>query len=232
MALIVKVFRALLLPLFSYMLPICQTVPFALQTLYWLYNGRELPQCPFYSGPKRIIYKFDEPQFYFCWFAGGFNFAWPMIVPVGLVLAASFSMILGSFAQGKRSDEATDAEESLWEAEDGHIHRTCGRKSLTIMGYVLFDCVIMMPIVMFIHGFFPAVLSYWNCFVRGNRFNFVSAAKGAPSPRSTLAEESSPGALASFSPRGSMLSLKVNSSCPSTDDPTGCTSCAEVELCA
>lgn len=165
-----------MLPLSVNMLPICQSIPFAVQSLYWLYHGMGVPQCP-----NTVLYKFDEPQFYFCWFAGGFNLGWPMLIPIGLVVVASYYMILASFVECKSTDKGgkkTNAMESFWENEDGQIRPTCGSKRLTLLGYILNDMVGMLPIVMAIYGVIPAILSYWNCLVRGNHFDFVSAAKG------------------------------------------------------
>jgi hypothetical protein len=57
---------------------------------------------------------------------------------------------------------------------------------LTLLRYVLADCIVMLPIVMPIYGVLPAIMAYWNCLVRGNRFNFVSAAKGTAATPAVL----------------------------------------------
>lgn len=183
-SLIWKLVRAILLPFCVDMLPIIQSIPFAVESLYWFYHGMGVPECP-----NNALYKFDDPQFYFCWFAGGFNLAWPMILPIGLVIVASYFMVAASFIepsdkdkQDKQKLEGSTSEVegsgAIWHNEDGDVHATCGSKRLTVLGYVLFDVVVMLPIVMPIFGVIPAVMAYWNTLVRGNRFNFVSAAKG------------------------------------------------------
>jgi len=177
LSLLCKLLRVVLLPICVNMLPICQSIPFALESLYWMYHGMGVPQCPSSS-----LYKLDDPQFYFCWFAGGFNLGWPMLVPIGLVVVASFSMICASFLQpaAKVQQDATTKKQLLWMQDDGQIKPTCGSKKLTLAKYILSDFIFLLPIVMPIYGVLPAIMSYWNVFVRGNRFNFVSAAKGAP----------------------------------------------------
>jgi len=115
---------------------------------------------------------------------------WPLLFPILLVVLASYYMIAASFVEpgleaAKRAelvDSGSPHSTTLWEREDGRIGRTCGSKRLTLLGYILTDIFAMLPIVMPIYGVLPALLSYWNCLVRGNRFNFVSASKGVACP--------------------------------------------------
>merc|ERR1712157_614866 len=71
---------------------------------------------------------------------------------------------------------------SFWHQEDGGIPTALGSKRLTVLGMVAMD-IVLLPVVMPIYGLIPAVMAYWNCLVRGNRFNFVSAAKVSSATR-------------------------------------------------
>merc|ERR1712232_467528 len=92
--LLFKLVRVVFLPLCVNMLPICQSIPFAIESLYWFYHGMKVPQCP-----NSSLYKFNDPHFYLCWFAGGFNLGWPMLVPIFLVILASYQMIAAAFLE-------------------------------------------------------------------------------------------------------------------------------------
>merc|ERR1719253_2598491 len=49
---------------------------------------------------------------------------------------------------------------------------------------VAVDILFLLPPVMAIYGLVPAIMAYWNCLVRGNRFDFISATKVANGGRS------------------------------------------------
>jgi len=178
-ALLLKSVRAVLLPFCINMLPILQTVPFAVCGLYWFFNGQQVPECP-----SETLYRFEDPQFYFCWFAGGYNMVWPMVLPLGLVVVASYCMIATAFLL---PGTVPGASENRWHQEDSDLTSACGSRRLRLALQVALDIVVWLPVTMPIYGVVPAVMAYWNCLRRGNIFDFKSAAKGAASSSSAEA---------------------------------------------
>jgi len=168
-ALISKLFRVVLIPFSINMLSICHAIPFAVMALYWMFHGQQVPHCP-----NELWLQFDRPDFYLCALAGGFNMVVPVMVPMVLVIVANYFMISTFFLQHSKASKS----EKVWGQEDGDIPPTCGSRRLSLIGLILLDVVLLLPVVMPIYGFIPNVRSYWNVMVRGNRFKFISAAKG------------------------------------------------------
>jgi len=168
-----KLCRVALVPLAINMLSICQAIPFAAMAVYWLLNNREMPNCP-----NEIWLQLDRPQFYLCVLAGGWNLVVPMIIPMVLLVAASYSMISVFFLLPRESGKS----DTLWRREDGDIPPVGGSKRLSLFGLILIDVLFLTPAVMPIYGLIPNARSYWNVMVRGNQFKFVSAAKGVGTP--------------------------------------------------
>lgn len=175
-ALIWKLFRVVLIPFSINMLSICHAIPFAVMALYWLFHGQEVPHCP-----NDLWLQFERPDFYLCALAGGFNMVVPVMVPMALVIVASYFMISTFFLQHGKASKV----ETVWDGQDGNIPANCGRRRLTLVGMILIDVVMLLPVVMPVYGFIPNVRSYWNVMVRGNRFKFISAAKGVEIPAPT-----------------------------------------------
>lgn len=172
-ALFCKLFRVVLVPLTINMLSICQAIPFAAMAVHWLLNGREMPNCP-----NEMWLQLDRPQFYLCALAGGWNLVVPMVIPMALVIIASYSMISVFFLLPRE----TGKTDTVWRREDGIIPPVWGSKRLSLLGLILIDVAFLLPVVMPIYGLIPNVRSYWNVMVRGNQFKFVSAAKGVETP--------------------------------------------------
>jgi len=172
-ALFSKLCRVVLVPFSINMLSICQAIPFAAMSLYWLAHNREVPNCP-----NDIWLQLDRPEFYLCALAGGYNLVIPMVVPMALVIIASYFMISAAFLQPREVGKS----DTVWSHEDGAIQPILGSKRFSLIGLILIDVVFLLPIVMPIYGLIPNVRSYWNVMIRGNRFKFVSAAKGVETP--------------------------------------------------
>merc|ERR1712129_180919 len=165
-----KLWKVVMLPFCINMLPMCQTFPLMAVSILWFANGRELPECP-----SSLWHQPYNPLFYTCAVAGGYNLGVTVIVPMVLVVLANSYMIDTCFVRPAVSGP------SVWHSEDGRLPTTFGSKKLTVLLMVAVDCIVLLPAVMAVYGFIPAVMAYWNCLVRGNRFDFVSAAKVADS---------------------------------------------------
>lgn len=171
-ALVVKLFRVVLVPFCINMLPICQTIPFAAMALVWMAHGQSVPNCP-----NSNWLELGNPMFYLCVLAGGWNLVVPMMIPMALVILLSYLMINTFFLRPKENGKS----DTVWSQEDGIIQAICGSKRLSLLALILLDVVLLFPIVMPIYGLIPNVRSYWNVMIRGNQFKFVSAAKGSAS---------------------------------------------------
>jgi hypothetical protein len=166
-----KLWRVVLLPFSINMLPICQTFPLAAISIMWFLNGKEIPQCP-----SSLWLEMGNPLFYTCVFAGGWNLGINVAVPLILVALSNAYMLDACFVQpGKKAA-------TFWHREDGGLPATLGSKRLTVLCLVAMD-IALLPAVMPIYGLIPAVMAYWNCLVRGNRFNFISATKVSSATR-------------------------------------------------
>jgi len=172
-ALFRNLFRVVLVPFSINMLSICQAIPFAAMAIYWLANNSSVPNCP-----NEIWLQLDNPEFYLCVFAGGWNLVVPLVLPMVLVIITSYFMIYMSFLQ----PSITAKSDMVWCREDAAIPPICGSRRLALLGLIVLDVALLLPVVMPVYGFIPNVRSYWNVMRRGNRFKFVSAAKGTQTP--------------------------------------------------
>jgi cellulose synthase/poly-beta-1,6-N-acetylglucosamine synthase-like glycosyltransferase len=172
-----KLFRVILVPFSINMLPICQTIPFAAMSLYWLAHNRQVPNCP-----NDIWRQYDNPEFYLCVLAGGWNLVVPMVIPMLLLILASYLMILTIFLQPAEEHIRSGRSSTIWHREDGALPQFAGSRRLALLGMIVVDITMLMPLVMAIYGIIPNIRSYWNVLVRGNAFKFVSAAKGMKAP--------------------------------------------------
>lgn len=178
--LVYRVWRVVLIPLCINLLPILQSIPFAVVTVYWLSQGGQIPECP-----SSTWGRWNDHRFYLCAGAGGWNLGLPMLIPMLLVSLTSYCMLLTAFVTPAREPPPEEVEalelgkerDSVWHEEDGGIPTTFGSKRLSLAGMVVLDCCVLLAPVMSVYGALPAVMAYWNCMVRGNRFEFVSAAK-------------------------------------------------------
>jgi len=171
--LICKICRVVMIPFSINMLSILHAVPFGAMALYWLWHGQQVPNCP-----NELWLQFGKPEFYLCALSGSFNMAVPMMVPMALVIVASYFMISTSFLQHSTAAKS----EAVWSREDASIPPTCGSRRLSLIGLILIDVIFLLPVVMPVYGFLPNVRSYWNVMIRGNRFKFISSAKGVETP--------------------------------------------------
>jgi len=106
-----------------------------------------------------------------------------MVLPLGLVVIASFLMIETSFLLPGDSKASSG---SIWYQEDSDISAIRGSRRLRLAIQIALDIAVWLPVTMPIYGIIPAVMAYWNCLRRGNIFDFRSAAKGANKSGETL----------------------------------------------
>lgn len=179
--LVCRLCRAVLVPFCINMLSICQAIPFAAMTVHWLLHGQQVENCP-----NTIWLELHNPQFYLCVLAGGWNLVVPMAVPMVLVILAGYLMIEASFLQPGEERLKLGKSDTVWHSEDGDIRPLLGSRRLALLGLILVDILVLMPVVMPVFGLIPNVRACWNIMIRGNRFEFISAAKGVQTPAPDL----------------------------------------------
>jgi len=173
---LMQLMKVLARPFMIHMVPVCQAMALGVLTLYWLLHHRTVPYCP-----DRIWMASSDGDTLLCGLAGAWALTWPVMIPFALVAIANYRFIRVAFMEPK---EEVGSSGSLWHREDGEVPPTCGSKVLTLVGTILFDCLVLMGPLMVPYGLFAEVVGCWNVLMRGNHFKYVTAAKmmGAGNP--------------------------------------------------
>jgi len=150
--------------LFMHVLPSCHFAAMWTFILYWVTNGGFDLCDPPETARDTIL----------CGAAGVWNPAWPAIPITALIIASSVSMVSAAYLKPL---ERGHCESSLWTFEAGGLPTTCGSSLLTLTGLVLWDCLILMGLLVLPYGIVTAILAFWNVAFRGNRFEYVTATK-------------------------------------------------------
>jgi len=155
--------------IFIHMIPPCHFVAMGSLLLYWMANGH-IDIC----SPAQ-----NARDFALCSAAGVWNPAWPAIPITALIIAASVAMVSTVYLQPL---ERGHYRSSLWTLEAGGLPTTCGSSLTTLTGLVLWDCLVCTGLLVLPYGIVTEILAFWNVAFRGNRFDYVTAAKAmAPS---------------------------------------------------
>jgi len=148
---------------------VCQAIALGVLTLYWVLHHRSVPYCP-----DRIWMASSDGDTLLCGLAGAWALTWPVMIPFALVAIANYRFIRCSFSEPK---EESKGSTSLWHQQDGEIPPTYGSKALTLIGLIIFDCLVLLGPVMVPYGLFAQLVGCWNVLLRGNHFKYVTAAK-------------------------------------------------------
>jgi len=153
-------------------IPLTQSLALGLLTLYWLFHHRRVPRCP-----EKIAFATAESDMLLCGLAGAWALTWPVLIPFFLIAASNFLMIVYVFVRPGLSPALAPVKLTQWHKEDGGVPPTWGHRSLTVCWLVLVDCIIWVGPVMAVYGILPELLAYWNVALRGNSFEYITAAK-------------------------------------------------------
>mmetsp|Transcript_128280 Transcript_128280/g.371346 ORF Transcript_128280/g.371346 Transcript_128280/m.371346 type:complete len:610 (+) Transcript_128280:82-1911(+) len=159
--------KVLAKPIFMHIVPIAQAVALGVLTCYWILHHRSVPMCP-----DRIWMASSDGETLLCGLAGAWALTWPVLIPFMLLAIANYRFMTSSFLEPKDG-----SRRSIWHTADGGVEETFGSKTLTLMSLILFDSAVLMGPMMVPYGLLAEVIGCWNVLVRGNHFNYVTAAK-------------------------------------------------------
>lgn len=160
-----------------HVLPVLQSVTFAIVSLWWLFNNQTIPGCP-----DRIwLSNFDNPNHILCGLAGAWALSWPILIPLAMLMVANLMAIWSWFVAGRQAEEPN---RPIWEREDGGVKPLCGSKFLTLLKLVLIDCGLLIMPVMAVYGMVPMCCAYVSTCVWGNRIEYVTASKASSTQES------------------------------------------------
>jgi len=173
---IAGVFKVITRLFCMHILPIIQSLGLATLSLYWFWNGRQVPMCPDYLSFSDL----SKSEYILCGLAGAWVLTWPVVIPLVLLIICNFCFVYVSFIKPAR----VKGDDSVWRREDGNfpkLNSFCGSKAvaafLLISADMLGTCVMMVP-----YGFLAMLVSAWNTAWYGNVFNYVTAAKPTKAP--------------------------------------------------
>mmetsp|Transcript_103543 Transcript_103543/g.221445 ORF Transcript_103543/g.221445 Transcript_103543/m.221445 type:complete len:663 (+) Transcript_103543:138-2126(+) len=174
--LLVRLSRAILKLFCMHILPVLQSIALGVLTLDWLVHGRVLPQCP-----TQIMMVHHEFKMLLCGLAGAWVLVWPMFIPLGIFVVANYFYMVVSFVRPREMP----GKLTIWHGEDGGTPPLLfGSVRLTMFLLVVFDVMVPMVAISVPYAFLPEVLAYWHGCIKGNRMNYVTAAKGGLSASS------------------------------------------------
>lgn len=166
---VIRILRALFHLWCVHLLPFCQSVCWAMFTIYWFIHKEEVPGCP-----SKIWMLHYDTQFFLCGTAGAYVLFWPVLVPFSLIFLSN-ACILNSFflslgGEGKKR--------TVWQREDGATRGSSWRGPLFMYLMNLFDLILLFPPLMIPYGLCANVYAFFNVALCGNRFTYVTASKG------------------------------------------------------
>lgn len=154
-----------------HILPIIQSVGLGTLSLYWLWNGRQVPMCPDFLSFSDL----SKSEYILCGLAGAWVLTWPVVIPMVLLIICNFCFVYVSFLKPSR----VKGDDSLWRREDGNFPKFdvfCGSKA--VAAFALIACDMLGTFVMMVpYGFLAMLVSAWNTAFYGNVFNYITAAK-------------------------------------------------------
>lgn len=167
--------RVVFRPFITHIVPICQASSLGILTLWWIFHHRTVPHCP-----DRIWLASSDGQVLLCGLAGAWALFWPVAIPMALMAVSNFLFIKVAFLQpAMPGPDPTSKKEcwSRWHKEHGGIVEMFGSRSIAACCLIILDIVLFMGPVMVVYGLFAELLGCWNVMLRGNRYEYITAAK-------------------------------------------------------
>mmetsp|Transcript_56363 Transcript_56363/g.180965 ORF Transcript_56363/g.180965 Transcript_56363/m.180965 type:complete len:654 (+) Transcript_56363:69-2030(+) len=168
----VKLFRVLNKLFCMHLLPTLQSVALGVLSLYWLWNKKQVPQCP-----ESIMMVDSRGEMLLCGLAGAWVLVWPVFVPLCLFVIANYLFMASSFIGPAGERRAAGRKLTVWHGEDGGCPPLLGSVRLMVFVMIALDTSVCMMVLAIPYAFIPEVLAYWhNCF-HGNKIKYITAAK-------------------------------------------------------
>lgn len=155
-----------------HILPIAQSAALGALTLYWLWNGRNVPMCPDYLTFAYL----ERSEYMLCGLAGAWVLTWPVVVPMLLLIICNCCFVYVAFLKPAR----VQGDDTHWRKEDGDFPQYnifCGSQTVAAFALIAADCVFGLFLMMIPYGLLVVLLASWNTCFKGNRFKYVTAAK-------------------------------------------------------
>lgn len=109
-----------------------------------------------------------------CALAGVWLPTWPIIAPSVCIVLGTIALVVVAYITPAASGHY---QGSLWASEAGGLPPTFGSSKLTLVGLVIWDCVIYAGVLVLPYGIMVEVLAFWSVAFRGNRFDYITATK-------------------------------------------------------
>jgi len=170
-------FKVVFKPVMMHLVATTQAIALAVLTIYWVTHHYEVPWCP----EKLVLTEMlSSGDTLLCGLAGAWVLTWPIVIPFGLLMVANFMMLRKCFILPGEQDKKL-----TWHKADGGVvpfdswwlGPLRGSKSFTMVTLLMFDCIVCLGPIMAFYGVLVEILAYWNVFVRGNHFEYVTASK-------------------------------------------------------
>lgn len=170
-----QLIRVVFRPVLIHIIPICQFMALAVLTIFWLFHGMEVPQCP-----TSIILASADGKTLLCGLAGAWVLTWPVVIPFCLVATCNFRFLKSTFiepSQKRRAQQEAAGPLTKWDSSDGELIETLGSKSYTCLWLIALDCIFLVGPLMVPYGLLAELNGCWNVLLRGNHFKYITASK-------------------------------------------------------
>lgn len=151
--------------MYIHLLPACQFVGMVALTLCWVSEGGHILICTNSTSSRTTT---------MCALAGVWLPTWPIIAPSVCIVLGTIALVVVAYITPAASGHY---QGSLWASEAGGLPPTFGSSKLTLVGLVIWDCVIYAGVLVLPYGIMVEVLAFWSVAFRGNRFDYITATK-------------------------------------------------------
>jgi len=188
-----RMFQAMARLFCAHVLPVCQTICFAILSVKWFVQNRpgSFPKVPDFGDPLTVVCPsnlsfFGDPfiniwsqeRYLLCGLAGAWVLVWPVLVPWCLVVLSNFLVMHKVFLGSAESNRYG----SIWHAEDGKVPQNSPR--CKILALILLDTIFGLSWILVPYGLLVELMAYVRVTFYGNRFTHTSASKPAAAPMS------------------------------------------------
>ncbi|CAE7604231.1 unnamed protein product [Symbiodinium natans] len=170
-------FKVVFKPVMMHLVATTQAIALAVLTVYWVARGYQVPWCPDELVVTQLMSSGDT---LLCGLAGAWVLTWPIVIPFAMLMVSNYMMLRKCFLTPGEQEKKL-----IWHKEDGGVvpfdswwlGPLRGSKSFTLAAVLVFDCVFCLGPIMAVYGVVVEILAYWNVFLRGNHFEYVTASK-------------------------------------------------------
>jgi hypothetical protein len=167
--LFLSVGRVIMRLLLMQLLAVCQAIVFLPVIWIWLTHSQEVPLCP---NSMTITLGLDM-EYILCGLAGTWTLVWPVVIPMMLLILASYLCLSTVFVTPAQQDD----EAKMWFREDGDIQERGYSRWRGALWCSIWDCAIFLMPMLVPYGMLVCLLAMVNVAFYGNEINYISASK-------------------------------------------------------